>query len=68
MSTLGYCFATRGIIFCYNSKKHSVVAHSIIEIEYIVLLPIFGFPQKKNFENEKIQKNISKNIRKKSKK
>jgi hypothetical protein len=68
MSTLGYCFATREIIFCYNSKKHSVVAHSIIEIEYIVLLPIFGFPQKKNFENEKIQKNISKNIRKKSKK
>ena len=35
MSTLGYCFAIRGIISCYNSKKHLVVAHSITEIEYI---------------------------------
>ena len=32
-----------------------------------LLLPIFGFPQNKKNENEKIQKNISKNIRKKSK-
>ena len=32
-----------------------------------LLLPIFGFPQKK-IENKKIQKNISKNIQKKSKK
>ena len=68
MSTLGYCFATREIIFCYNSKKHSVVAHSIIEIEYIVLLPIFGFPQKKKFwkwENtKKYIKKYSKEIQK----
>jgi len=56
MSTLGYCFATREIIFCYNSKKHSVVAHSIIEIEYIVLLPIFGFPQKKILKMRKYKK------------
>ena len=36
MSTSGYCFAIGGSIFCWNSKKQLVVAHSIVEVEYIV--------------------------------
>jgi hypothetical protein len=28
MSTSGYCFAIGGSIFCWNSKKQSLVAHS----------------------------------------
>jgi hypothetical protein len=35
MSTSGYCFAIGGSIFCWNSKKQSVVAHSTAEAEYI---------------------------------
>jgi hypothetical protein len=35
MSTSSYCFAIGGNIFCWNSKKQSVVAHSTTEAEYI---------------------------------
>ena len=35
MSTSGYCFSMGGSIFCWNSKKQSVVAHSTAEAEYI---------------------------------
>jgi hypothetical protein len=31
MSTSCYYFAIRGSIFCWNSKKQSVVAHSTVE-------------------------------------
>jgi hypothetical protein len=35
MSTSGYCFSMGDCIFCWNSKKQSVVAHSTAEAEYI---------------------------------
>jgi len=35
MSTSGYCFAIGGSIFCWNSKKQSMVVHSTAETEYI---------------------------------
>ena len=35
MSTSGYCFSIGGSIFCWNSKKQTVVAHSTAEAEYI---------------------------------
>jgi len=35
MSTSGYCFAMRDSVFCWNSKKQLVVAHSTAEVEYI---------------------------------
>jgi hypothetical protein len=35
MSTSGYCFSMGGSVFCWNSKKQSVVAHSTAEAEYI---------------------------------
>jgi hypothetical protein len=35
MSTSGYCFAVGKSVFCWNSKKQSVVAHSTAEAEYI---------------------------------
>jgi len=36
MSTSGYCFAMEKSVFCWNSKKQSVVAHSTTKAEYIV--------------------------------
>jgi hypothetical protein len=35
ISTSGDCFAIGESIFCWNSKKQSVVAHSTAEAEYI---------------------------------
>jgi len=35
MSTSSYYFAIGGSIFCWNSKKQLVVAHSTAEAEYI---------------------------------
>jgi len=35
MSTSGYCFAMGNSVFCWNSKKQSVVAHFTAEAEYI---------------------------------
>ena len=35
VSTSGYCFAIGEGIFCWNSKKQPVVAHSTAEAEYI---------------------------------
>ena len=37
MSTSGYCFSMGRSIFCWNSKKQSVVAHSTAEAEYIAV-------------------------------
>jgi hypothetical protein len=37
MSISGYSFAMGDRIFCWNSKKQSVVAHSMAEAEYIVI-------------------------------
>ena len=34
-STSGFCFSMGGTIFCWNSKKQTVVAHSTAEAEYI---------------------------------
>ena len=36
MSTSDYCFALGKSMFCWNSKKQLVVAHSTVEAEYIV--------------------------------
>ena len=35
INTSGFCFSIGGSIFCWNLKKQSVVARSIIEAEYI---------------------------------
>ena len=35
MSTSGYCFDIGGSIFCWNSKKRSMVAHFTTKAEYI---------------------------------
>jgi len=37
MSTSCYCFAVGKSMFCWNSKKQSVVAHSTAEAEYIAV-------------------------------
>jgi hypothetical protein len=50
-----------------NINSLSLALNSDDFLSSLLLLSIFGFPQNKN-ENEKIQKNISKNIRKKSNK
>ena len=36
VSTSGYYFSMGRSIFCWNSKKQSVAAHSMTEVEYIV--------------------------------
>jgi hypothetical protein len=51
-----------------NSLSLALALDSDDFLSSLLLLSIFRFPQNKKNENEKIQKNISKNIRKKSKK